>query len=273
MSRAKPEFVSIEKGNSRERQLLLSCIPLKRLSVETSVVGYASGCMIDYCGFRLILSVSHATLKAGSWALDLKYDDETGMELFRIPSLNFLGRMSTADLTGFLERGSFDELSKEMVDFSYGVLPGDLESIHEQFGQDGRRHWRAARTVFKPTFQEAPVHGMKYGFSGHTRIEKLPHPTSPHMSVLCSTQTLCDDLSYVRTEGDEHCFQLPGEHPGDVHFHGCSGAPILNEHGEVVALVTGRTISDDTIRGISLRTYKTAIDIEVGNIRGFKQGD
>lgn len=151
-----------------------------------------------------------------------------------------------------------------MVDFSYAMLPNDFESIHEQYGEDLQFYWRAPRTVFKTTLEEAPENGVRYGFSGHTQLERLPHPRTPNLHVLCANQTVCGDLTYFRTEGDVHHFKLPGKHPGHKHFQGCSGAPILNENGKVVALVTGGDLDNDIVRGVSLTAYKTAIDIEVG---------
>jgi hypothetical protein len=265
MIRKEAEFVPIDAGTRWEKQLLLSSIPLKRLSENMEPEGSASGCMIDYCGLRLILTVSHATLEPGGWALELECAGEKGMKMLPLPAMHFLGRVATKDLLQFLQQQPSIEKT-EIVDFSYGVIPSDTESIHEQFGEEGKMHWKAPRTVFKLTFNETPTKTQSYGFSGHTQIESCPHPTKPQLRVLCATQTVCADLKYIRTEGDMHFFKLGGKHPGHHCFMGCSGAPIINRRGQAVALVAGGDTNQDTIRGVSLRMYKAAIDIEVRNL-------
>lgn len=110
--------------------------------------------------------------------------------------------------------------------------------------------WEAPRTIFKLTFNEQPILGERYGFSGHTQLEELPHPTNSNLSVLCATQTILGDLFYTETKDDMHYFKLPGKHPGHIYFEGCSGAPIINERGQPVALVVGGDIEEDIIWGV-----------------------
>jgi hypothetical protein len=258
MTRLSPKLEPVGAGNPWERQLLLSSIPLKRLSAENKVEGAASGCLVDYFGKRLILSVFHATGKSAKWAIELEYEHGKGTKLIPITSWNFLGRMS------------LENLKMDMVDFSYGVISKELNSVHQQYDENQQLLWKAPRTIFKPTFTENPVLGEPYGFSGHTQLEQLPHPTNPNLSVLCATQTVLGDLSYIKTIEDMHYFKLPGKHPGHIYFEGCSGAPIINKHGQPVALVVGGNTDEDTIWGVALKTYKAAIDIEVENIPGLK---
>ena len=269
MSRPDAKLVPVDFGDSWERQLILSSIPLKCLTPEKEIRGYASGCLIDYLGHRLVLSVSHATLKSGLWAIELGcWSGDRGMKLLPLPAMNFLGRISTDNLLKAFKEGKLDDLSKNIVDFSYGIIPKETESLHEQFSDNGQLQWKATRTVFKTTLTEKPETGVKYGFSGHTQLEQLPHPTNSQLSVLCATQTICGDLAYLKTEDDVHYFKLPGKHPGHIHFEGCSGAPIIDEQGRVVALVQGGNLDEDTVYGVSLSKYKMAVDIEAGNIPG-----
>jgi hypothetical protein len=260
----KPEIVPIGIGDIWERQLLLSSIPLKCLSQEKQVLGNGSACVIEYHDHRLILSVSHVTLRAGMWAMEINYVSELGMQLLPLPQMNFLGRVPIDDLLRSLREGTLQDMTKDMVDFSYGILPNNFESFHEQYGEDFQLHWRAPRTVFKTTLEEDPKDGVKYGFSGHTQLERLPHPRKPNLTVLCANHTIHGDLLYSHTDNDLHFFKLPGKHPGHEYFRGCSGAPILDGAGKVVALVAGGDTEKDLIFGVSLKTYKSAIDIEVG---------
>lgn len=271
MKRKEPSFVSIDAGTDWERRLLLSSVPLKRLSENMDVEGWASGCLIDYCGSRLILSVSHATLKSEGWVMEVGYDEAKGIAIAPLPAMHFLGCVATKDLLRFMQQdASIKDL--DFVDFCYGVISNETNSIHHQLAEDGRLLWLAPRTVFKPTLKETPNEIEDYGFSGHTQLEYYPHPTDPQRRILCGNQIVCSELKYVRTEGDMHYFQLGGKHPGHQHFRGCSGAPIIDRHGELVALVAGGDETNDTIRGVSLPRYKTAIDLQVGNVPGTLTG-
>jgi hypothetical protein len=65
-------------------------------------------------------------------------------------------------------------------------------------------------------------------------------------------------------EDDLLAFHLPVEHPGHEYFYGCSGAPIIDAEGHVVALVCKGDMETSTVYGISLRRYQVALDIHVG---------
>lgn len=108
----KPEIVPIGNGDTWERQLLLSSIPLKCLSPERQVIDSGSACMIEYYGHRLILSVSHVTLKAGMWAIEMHSVSDHGMQLLPLPSMNFLGRVPISDLLRFIREGTFTRYDK-----------------------------------------------------------------------------------------------------------------------------------------------------------------
>ena len=75
-----------------------------------------------------------------------------------------------------------------------------------------------------------------------------------------------DGLKYVGTEDSYYVFELPFEHPGHEFFKGCSGAPILDSRGNIVALVCSGDIDRNAIIGISLNKYKIALDVTFGNM-------
>jgi len=74
-------------------------------------------------------------------------------------------------------------------------------------------------------------------------------------------------MKYVGKEGELYKFKLPQKHPGHEYFRGTSGAPIIDNEGNTIALVCEGDIDEDLIFGISIRQYKSALDIEVGNVR------
>jgi hypothetical protein len=49
--------------------------------------------------------------------------------------------------------------------------------------------------------------------------------------------------------------------PGDEYFKGCSGAPVLDENGNVMALVCCGDAPTDEIWAIAVARYRVALDI------------
>ena len=75
------------------------------------------------------------------------------------------------------------------------------------------------------------------------------------------------NLKYASSFGHYHVFQIQNDVLKSVDYKGCSGAPIVDEQGEVVSLVC-KGFSDagvTTIWGINLSAYKAAIEIEAAN--------
>jgi hypothetical protein len=56
------------------------------------------------------------------------------------------------------------------------------------------------------------------------------------------------------------------EYPGHEYFKGCSGAPILDSDGKLVALVCMGVPAVNSIYGVSVKRYKAALDILVGDV-------
>jgi hypothetical protein len=96
-----------------------------------------------------------------------------------------------------------------------------------------------------------------YGFSGQVRTEI--HGSDQ----LVSEMVVYPGLLYRGTENGYHTFKLPVRHPGHDAFSGCSGAPIIDTKGRLVALVCSGDTSDDTIVGVSLAKFGIGLDVYV----------
>jgi hypothetical protein len=60
-------------------QLPLSSVQLNLLNATRIPVEFASGCLIDYHGKRILLTVAHATGNQGNWAVQVRYVPGQGM--------------------------------------------------------------------------------------------------------------------------------------------------------------------------------------------------
>jgi hypothetical protein len=232
--------------------LLLSSVPLVRLNDQHLPTSIASGCLIDYSNKRLLLTVSHATGDQKNWAIQLKYVQGKGTETYQLGTMNFL------------LKGSLSEPELQDVDFSYVEIPKTIHAYRQDIDpQNNVVKSETPITVHTPSLEETPKLGDNFGFCGMVMPEYENHFNQTYLS---GELRVYSGLSYLRTENDYHVFSLPFDHPGHEHFKGCSGAPILNNTGSLVALVCNGCEKTNEILGISVKAYKTPIDILVGNI-------
>ncbi|HDY87273.1 MAG TPA: hypothetical protein ENH82_04050 [bacterium] len=171
-----------------------------------------------------------------------------------LPSLSIIGAMM------YLEAGNINTGEMRDVDFSYAIVPNDLTPYFHLLDQQGRIVDAIPREIQVLDFNIEPEDSKKYGFSGQTMFNN-------DNWFLFSESRLVLDLKYVGKEGDLYKFKLPHKHPGHECFRGTSGAPIIDNEGNTIALVCEGDIDEDLIFGISIRQYKSALDIEVGNVR------
>lgn len=237
--------------SERELSILKSSVPLLRIDDKNNPTSSASGCLVDYCEHRVLLTVEHATGDSGRWAIQLHFEKGKGTQLYGLGAMMFLESVSTK--TG----------ESKTVDFSYVEVPKDTQPFRQEINEKGDVDQEYPIMVFPIDFRLEPKKEDKFGFAGLVKNQLENHPTA---TFLTSELKIYDDLNYLRTDGDTHVFQLPFNHPGHPEFRGCSGAPVLNSSGMPIALLTGGCIKKNEIYGVSLKQYRTPIDILVGNI-------
>jgi hypothetical protein len=216
---------------------------------------------MDYYGRRLLLTVAHATHTGPPLALAIGWDTEKRrVKLWRLGALNFLAR-------GQLNTGmALEKMSLREVDFAYADVPRDVEPRLEKIdGPTGNILESRQCTVWPATAILEPQADVQYGFAGHTKHSLEDHRLIAADVKFCFSELrLCFPLSFVGAQDDLLAFKLPIEHPGHDYFYGCSGAPIIDAEGRLVALVCKGDVGTSTVFGISLRHYQIALDIHVG---------
>jgi hypothetical protein len=237
-----------------QKFLYLSSVPLVQLDEKLSPIATASGCLIDYVGKRVLLTVSHATRNQGNWTIPLRYIPGNGIDTYQLGSMYFLAE------------GSLLNPNLKDIDFSYVVVSSDLCAYRQEIEMSsGVRTVKSEKAIkiHSPNLKEIPNSEDKYGFCGIIMSEVEIHPGQ---IILDGKPYIYPGLSFRRTEDDYHFFALPFSHLGHEYFEGCSGAPIFSSSGSLVALVCGGCKKTNEICGISISALKIQIDILVGNI-------
>jgi len=222
--------------------MLTTSVPLLRLNAEDLPTGAASGTFVDYRSRRFLLSVQHAINRgANGWVIFLGNEAGRGSAVFRLRDFNYVGEMTLG--SGHIHH----------IDFCYTEIPSDLVSIYQNATPRGTADERP-RHVFLTDLSNVPDPAQVYAFAGAVKSE-LHGATA-----LVSDMTVFPGLRYLRSEAEFHVFQLPVPHPGHEEFKGCSGAPIVDQNQNLVALLCDGDKSANTIRGISLARYRFAFD-------------
>lgn len=216
--------------------------PLRRLDAQEYLLGIGSGTLLDYRGRRFLLTVQHnVPLGSSDWILDLGKRSDKGTEIYKPKYFLYVCEYTRS--TG----------EARAIDFCFSELPTDLNSIYQQrtpwvSGEERHRH------VFKSDLTTVPSIEQIYAFAGQIQ----PESHSPRSYAM--TTAVYPGLKYLRTDSEMHVFKLPVSHPGDEHFRGCSGAPIVDMKRQVVALVCGGEEADGIVYGVSVARYKFALD-------------
>lgn len=230
--------------------VLITSIPLKRLGPGGSPVGIASGCLVNYQGRRFILTVAHAiNLGSSDWVIELGNDEEKGAEIYQPARFIYLGEMNKG----------MDEIAS--VDYTYAEVSADLEPTFQLLTPFGPKSEKRRRHVFDLAAVGEPDTNETYAFSGEINPE-MHNPLG-----LVTDLTVYPGLRYIKSDGRFYQFKLPVPHPGHSSFSGCSGAPIVDTNGRLVALVSHGTIPENVVYGIALLRYRFAIEFYCKEIR------
>lgn len=182
-------------------QLYLSSVPLVRIGADLLPSSYASGCLVDYGGKRLILTVAHATGDNQRWALQVRFDQvQKQTKLFDLGPMNFLAS------------GTLGAAHLRQVDFAYVQVPSTMVAFRQEIELPSnviKQEWPIK--VHTPTFEESPDTADRYGFCGMVLPEQEEHFGTIYASVQLR---IYQNLTFLRHAGDTLVFKLPSKHLG-----------------------------------------------------------
>lgn len=229
-----------------EEYITSSSIPIRSIGDDGMPTGIASACIFNYEGKRVLLTVHHATGNMANWGIQVKYVPNKGTAIQSLGSMNFLKSFNIKTGIG------------KNIDFSYVEIPTDIESLSQHICPNtGTIISEKKRLDSNVDFGITPSTEELYGFSGQVM------PAFSGQALMTELRAYTG-LKYVGDEEDYYIFELPFQHPGHEHFQGCSGAPIIDTKGNVVALVCKGDILTNRVYGISLKRYQIAIDATYG---------
>jgi len=245
-------ILDIIMENPWNENLVLSSVPMWKLD-GTIPIANAAGCFVTYKGSRFLISVAHATIAESEWHFEASnriQNPETGQwgVFFRNLTMSCLTEFKLIPETN-------DFTIPELVDFTYRKVPENTESEHVLQIVNNERI-AANRTVFNLNYPINPSTMSKYGFFGNIKFGGLVNNT-----IIYSLR-IENNLSYIGEEGNYYIFKLPHKYGSHENYIGCSGAPIIDENNNLVALVAFGDREKNAIYGIKIEKYLAALEIE-----------
>ena len=112
-----------------------------------------------------------------------------------------------------------------------------------------------------------------YFFAGLTRQEILPDLINPNQKILCQEMRYEQKMKYVG-EGEyvsketgcttkAYVFKLLNPITDDYDYKGCSGTPIMDEDGNIVALLLGRQSSEYELYGAQVCNNLVKLELDI----------
>lgn len=240
----------------------ISSVSLHALDEEHTPLSSASGCLIEYKGTQFLLTVSHAILEEGRWGLELEYDIENRCTKYYCPEFKWLSR-GKVNIAKEDFDCPLDDLIEDpsTIDFAYAVIPPDIKAVDEYFDFKKSIKYHCPKNVIQTKLLDKPQKGISYSFYGNirTRVDKDNNVIILNPQMQLDIKYVCD---YKR---DYYRFQLPNIIKDKYDYKGCSGAPIIDEDGNLVSLVTNGAENTNMLLGIRLAPLKIALDIEVND--------
>lgn len=184
----------------------------------------------------------------GDWVIEIEYEQGRGLKQYRIGAMNFL------------KLGNFSSGTLEDLDLAYAEVAGDLQPFWQPRNEQAQIVKTLPRTIFRSDLRHQPSAGRSYGFAGGVKATEEYH----FGMRWHGTEFVCyTELEFEGEDQQFYFFKLPFAHPGHEFFKGTSGAPICDAERNIVALVCGPGNAPDTIRGIKMQFFRSALDVQL----------
>jgi len=220
--------------------------------------GFGTGCIVRYLDNTLLLSVSHVTNDDGLTTFletNLPIDGNT-TPLIPIGDLIFYDVFKIIDgmdLTNFV---NLIENKTERIDVTFAKLKGKVELKQPEMDFGYFQIESSDKLMLFLDDASVPDKDKSYSFYGKVRPEYQGF-------YLKMTPTLKTGLKFYRTNGYFHMFLSHDIIKDKDDYRGCSGAPILDSDGRIVALACKVVENTKIVYGFSIQECMKLIKLTI----------
>lgn len=219
--------------------------------------GFGSGCLLEHNGRTFFVSVSHVTdYDELSVSLETNQPaDERGQILepvgpfYYYSQIKVTPEMSLEDFQSILDEG-------QRLDITFALVKNEMDLRHLETDFGSFKVEAGSKVKLYSEDAAVPDRDQRYGFYGKVRHEYQGR-------VLKMEPTFKHSLKYHRTKDHFHIFLAPDVITDKSDYQGCSGAPILDSDGRIVALACAVYTGSKIIYGFSIQECLRLIDYSV----------
>ena len=220
---------------------------------------FGSGSIISYLNRFFLLTVSHVTRQEGLAAvIETNYMSKNLQS--RVLPLGRLCYFDAFKLDANMQINNFEELLQQPsqpIDITFAEIEEPVNLVQEEIDfRNGLKVEKGAKFFLKVDITTEPNIDESYGFFGYINqeydglnLEK--RPTLKHL------------LKFHRTKGYFHKFLSPIIINDKEDYEGCSGAPILDSEGRLVALACKVVTGSKLIYGFSIQKCIKLLDLAI----------
>lgn len=227
---------------------------------QTQFAGFGSGCLIRHRGRDFILTVAHV-IDNGFTHLEtnLPYVPGEGTPLYSVGAMTYFKALEATpeiiqeidDIEKFLQGG-------KRIDIAFAELKEFVQLLQPE--QDFGAFKISAGPKAIRSFDEIalPEEEEEYFFYGKVRQDPQGH-------VLNMTATFKHGFKFhgARRNGEIFLFRAPNFITDVEDYEGCSGAPILDSKGRIVALAAVVVTNTKILYGIPIEKCRYLMDLAI----------
>ena len=222
---------------------------------------FGSGCIVNYQERSFLLSVRHVIDQRDKIVcIQTNQPPKEGLQsiLHHVGPLCYFDEYRLPENIHDMEFQKLEELQKKSdiesdLDIAFCEIKDNVECIQPEWHFGEFRIHRGHKIHLNLDLADDPCESRIYGFSGTVRSQVEP-------AVIRSEPTLKFGLNYQCTVGKYHLFRAPDIIRDPSDYRGCSGAPILEDTGKLIGLVTSINKCSGMIFGFSILECKNLLD-------------
>lgn len=218
--------------------------------------GFGTGFIAKFLDKQFLVSVSHVTNNDELTTFletNLPSEDKT-TPIKPIGGLVYYDLLKVKDEMGLKDFEGLIENNGERLDITFSKLNEEFVLIQPEMDFGFLKVAKGQKIFLDLDYSTNPDKSEIYGFYGKMRPEYKDY----HLKM---TPTLKHSLTFHRTSGNFHLFLAPEIIKDKDDYKGCSGPPILDSEGRIVALACKVLENSKVIYGFSIEECKKLIKI------------
>lgn len=210
--------------------------------------GFGTGFIAKYLGYRFLISVSHVTNDNGLITfLETNLPPENNRTpLITIGGLIYYDLLKISEGMDLKDFVNLIENNGERIDITFAKLNNQFELRQPELDFGSFKIDEGEKVMLDLDYATIPDKLKTYGFYGKVR----PDFSGIYIKM---TPTLKNGLKFHRTNGYFHKFLAPEIIKDKDDYRGCSGAPILDSDGRIVAVACKVVQNTKIVYGFSIQ--------------------